>query len=87
MYGSVGIFSLFVVIMNRLLRVLTQKINTSVRHTVIKACNNKIEQGGNIALFSVCVCFTLGGEKSFFITFTVNSQCLIAAVRLVFRES
>ena len=35
----------FVVIINCLLRVLTYKINTSVRHNVIKACNNKIEQG------------------------------------------
>ena len=53
------------------LRVLTCK---SVKHTVIKACNNKIEQGKSNVLFYVCVCSCLGGKKSV-ITFTVNSQC------------
>ena len=62
---------LFVVIMNYILRVLTCK---SVKETVIKACNNKIEQGENNALFDVCVYSYLGGKKSF-ITFTVNSHC------------
>ena len=57
--------------MNYILRVLTYK---SVKHTVIKACNNKIEQGENNVLFYVCVCSYLGGKKSF-ITFTVNCQC------------
>ena len=71
MYDREGIFRLFVVIMNYILRVLTYK---SVKHTVIKACNNKIEQGENNVLFYVCVCSYLGGKKSF-ITFTVNSQC------------
>ena len=38
-----GSFCLFVeIIMKYILRVLTYK---SVKHTVIKACNNKIEQG------------------------------------------
>ena len=57
--------------MNYILKVLTYK---SVKHTVIKACNNKIEQGENNELFYVCVCSYLGGKKSF-ITFTGNSQC------------
>ena len=56
--------------MNYILRVLTYK---SVEHTVIKACNNKIEQGENNVLFYACVCSHLGGKKSF-ITFNVNSQ-------------
>ena len=29
---------------------------TSVKHTVIKACSNKLEQGENNVLFNVCVC-------------------------------
>ena len=43
--------------MNYILRVLTDK---SMKHTVMKACNNKIEQGGNNVLFYVCVCSYLG---------------------------
>ena len=44
-----------------------KKKDTSVRHTVIKACNNKIEQGENNALFYVqCIRSCLGGKKSFF---------------------
>ena len=44
-----------------------KKKDTSVRHTVIKACNNKIEQGENSALFYVqYVRSYLGGKKSFF---------------------
>ena len=62
---------LFLVIMNYILRVLTGK---SVKHAVIKACNNKIEQGEHNVLFYVCVCSYLGGKKPF-ITFPVNSQC------------
>ena len=50
MYDREGIFRLFVVIMNYILRELTYK---SVKHTVIKACNNKIEQGENNVLFYV----------------------------------
>ena len=57
--------------MDYILRVLTF---TRVKYTVIKACNNKIEQGENNELFYVCVCSYLGGKKSF-ITFTVNLQC------------
>ena len=71
MYDREGIFCFFVVIMNYILRVLTYK---SVKHTVIKACNNKIEQGENNVLFYVCVCSYLGGKKSFGVTFPVNSQ-------------
>ena len=52
---------LFVVIMNYILRVLTYK---SVKHAVIKACNNKIEQGESNVLFYVCVCSYLGRRKS-----------------------
>ena len=59
MFDRESIFCLFVV---------------SVKHIVIKACNNKIEQGENNVLFYVCLCSYLGGKKSF-ITFTVNSQC------------
>ena len=62
---------LFVVIMHYILTLLTRE---SVKHTFIKVCNNKIEQGENNVLLYVCVCSYLGGEKSF-ITFTVNSQC------------
>ena len=36
-----------------------KKKDTSVRHTVIKACNNKIEQGENSALFYVQYRFVL----------------------------
>ena len=45
-----------------------------MKYTVIKAFNNKIEQGENNVLFYVCVCSYLAGKKSF-ITFTVNLQC------------
>ena len=51
MYDREGI-CLCVVIMNYILRALTNK---SVKHTVIKACNNKIEQGENNVLRYVCV--------------------------------
>ena len=62
----------FVIILNYILRVLPYK---SLKHTVIKACNNKIEQGEKNVLFNVCVCVCsyLGGNS--FITITVNSQC------------
>ena len=52
MYDGDGIFCLSLVIMNYILRVLTCK---SVKHTVIKACNNKMEQGENNVLFYVCL--------------------------------
>ena len=65
MYDGDGIFCflvcLFVVILNYILRVLTYR---SVKHTVIKACNNKIVHGENNVLFYVCVCSYLGGKKS-----------------------
>ena len=64
-------FCLVVVIMNYILRVLTYK---SVKHTVITACNNKIEQGENNELFYIFVCSYLGGKKSLII-FTMKSQC------------
>ena len=51
MYDREGTFCLSVVVMNYILRVLTYK---SLKHTVIKACNNKIEQGENNVLFYVC---------------------------------
>ena len=62
---------------------LTEKINTI--HTDIKACNNKIEQGENNALFYVCV-RPYPGEKTLFVTFIVNSQCCIASVKPTFRD-
>ena len=67
-----GSFCLFVgIIMNYILRVLTYK---SVKHTVIKACNNKIEQGKDNLLFYVWFCSYLGGKKSFIISsFIVHS--------------
>ena len=61
-YDREGIFlRLFVVIMNYILRVLKYK---SVKHTVIKACNNKIEQFESNVLFYLCGCSYLGGRKS-----------------------
>ena len=42
-----------------------ENTDTGVRHTVIKARNNKIEQGENNALFYVCVRSYLGGKKYF----------------------
>ena len=62
---------LFVVIMNYILRVLTYK---SVKHTVIKACNNKIEQGENNVLFYVCVRSYLGRRKSSLLLSIPNAQ-------------
>ena len=53
---------------------LTVLWHESVKHTVIKHCNNKKEQGENNVLFSDCACSYLGGKK-LFISFTVNSQC------------
>ena len=55
MYDREGIFCLVVVIMNYILRALTYK---SVKHTVIKACNNKIEQGENERVV-LCLCLFL----------------------------
>jgi len=43
-----------------------ENTDTGVRHTVIKARNNKIEQGENNALFYVCVRSYLGGKKYIF---------------------
>lgn len=51
------------------------------------ACNNKIEQGENNVLFSLCVGCYLSEKKSFFITKTVNPQCPITSVKPAFRES
>ena len=53
---------------------LTVLWHESVKHTVIKHCNNKKEQGENNVLFYDCACSYLGGKK-LFISFTVNSQC------------
>ena len=52
---------LFLVITNYILTVLTFE---SVKHAVIKACNNKIEQGEHNVLFYVCVCSYLSGKKT-----------------------
>ena len=71
-YDREGIFvRLFVEIMTYILRVLTYK---SVKHTVIKACNNKIEQDENNVLFYVCVCSYLGRRKSSLLLWIPNAQ-------------